>query len=156
MDEFRCAVELRADDSLASPGRLVGTLLRYGERASNRAEIFEPGSLTWPANGVVLRRQHVRGAPIARVIPETRGNEVVIDYPLPDTTAGRDAAIEVKNGTLGGLSVEFRATAQKFVGGVRRITSALLGGAGLVDSPEYGGSTVEVRQGGKGRIRVWL
>ena len=129
-DEFRCAIELRADDSMASPGRLVGTLLTYGQRAGDRAELFEPGALTWPANGIVLRRQHVREAPIARVIPELRGNDVVIDYPLPDTTAGRDAAIEVRNGTLGGLSVEFRATGQKFVGGVRRISAALLSGRG--------------------------
>ena len=155
-DEFRCAIELRADESMASPGRLVGTLLTYGQRAGDRAELFEPGALTWPANGIVLRRQHVREAPIARVIPELRGNDVVIDYPLPDTTAGRDAAIEVRNGTLPGLSLEFRATAQRYVGGLRRISAAILTGAGLVDDPSYKGSRVEVRARRSGMRRIWL
>ena len=38
MTELRCAVELRADDSRQSPGRIVGTLLTYGQRASDRPE----------------------------------------------------------------------------------------------------------------------
>ena len=67
-DEIRCSVELRADDSRQGPGRLVGRIVRYGERARDRAELFEPGSLTWPADGVVLNRQHERGAPIMRVV----------------------------------------------------------------------------------------
>ena len=60
MDEIRCAIELRADDSRESPGRIVGTLVTYGERASDRPELFEAGSLTWPDGGVVLNRQHTR------------------------------------------------------------------------------------------------
>ena len=160
-DEIRCSVELRADESMASPGRLTGVLMKYGERAADRREVFEPGSLSWPSNGVLLRRQHSREAPIARVIPETRGNEVVLDHPLPDSSAGRDAALEVRNGTLPALSVEFRATGQRYVGGVRHISGALLTGAGLVDDPSYPGSRVEVRhrdgavRQGLGR-RLWL
>ena len=37
------------------------------------------GALRWPDNGVVLRRQHQRGAPIMRVVPELRGRDVVIE-----------------------------------------------------------------------------
>ena len=73
MDEIRCSVEIRADDSGDSPGRLSGTLIRYGERAHDRPEQFEPGALAWPSNGIILRRQHNRGQPIARVVPEVRG-----------------------------------------------------------------------------------
>ena len=91
MDEIRCSIEIRQDETVASPGRITGTLLQYGERASDRAEVFETGALRWPDNGIVLRRQHNRGAPIMRVQPETRGAAVVIDAPLPDTSAGRDA-----------------------------------------------------------------
>ena len=152
-DEIRCAVEIREDETRQSPGRLMGTLLRYNERAGDRAELFEAGALKWPDNGVVLRRQHSRGAPIMRVVPETRGRDVVLDAELPDTQAGRDAASEVRAGLLPGLSVEFRATAQRYVTGVRRITSALLTGAGLVDDPSYTGSRVEVRNR---RRRLWL
>ena len=32
-DEIRCAVELRADETRQGPGRLVGRIVRYGERA---------------------------------------------------------------------------------------------------------------------------
>ena len=51
MDELRCSIEVRADDSIASPGRLFGVLLTYGERAGDRAEVFEPGSLEWDPAG---------------------------------------------------------------------------------------------------------
>ena len=155
MSEIRCSIELRADDNLQSPGRLTGTLLTYGERAKDRAEVFEPGALRWPDNGILLRRQHVRAAPIMRVIPEVRGNQVVLDAALPDTSAGRDAAAEIRAGLFKGLSVEFNATSQRFAGGVRRITGALLSGAGLVDDPSYAGSAVEVR-GRTERRRLWL
>ena len=152
-DEIRCSIELRADDSMASPGRLTGVLLTYGERASDRSELFEAGALSWPSNGVVLRRQHARAAPIMRVTPEVRGRDVVIDAALPDTSAGRDTAREVRDGLLPGLSVEFRATGQRYDAGVRRISGAILTGAGLVDNPSYSGSHAEVR--GR-RRRLWL
>ena len=160
-DEIRCAVELR-EGADGSPGRLFGTLLTYGERAADRAELFAEGSLSWPADGVVLRRQHVREAPIARVIPEQRGAALVIDTPLPDTAAGRDAAAEIRAGLFGGLSVEFNAHRERRVGGVRRIEAGALVGAGLVDTPSYAGSRVEVRGGWRGRDwtagrrRLWL
>ena len=152
-DEIRCSVELRADDSMASPGRLTGVLMTYGQRAGDRAELFEADALTWPSNGVVLRRQHQRGAPILRFVPEVRGRDVVIDVPLPCTEAGRSAAVEVRDGLLPGLSVEFRATGQRYAAGVRRISGAILTGAGLVDDPSYPGARVEVR--GR-RRRLWL
>ena len=43
MNEIRCRVEMRADDSMASPGRLTGVLMTYGQRAGDRAELFEDG-----------------------------------------------------------------------------------------------------------------
>ena len=155
MDEIRCALEIRADETMASPGRLFGTLLTYGEKAGDRNEVFEPGSLEWPADGIVIRRQHNRGAPILRVVPEVRDGAVVIDAALLDTTAGRDAAREVRSGLLTGLSVEFRAKRQRYTNSVRHVVAAALTGAGLVDSPSYRGSRVEVR-GRTGRRRLWL
>ena len=36
-DEIRCAVELRSDDTRQGPGRLVGRIMTYGERATGPA-----------------------------------------------------------------------------------------------------------------------
>ena len=150
---FTCGIEIR--ESKDGPGRLVGTIMKYGERAKTRAEVFAPGSLEFPPDGIVINRQHVRGFPIMRVQPEVRGAEIVIDAPLPDTMAGREAATEIRNGLLVGLSVEFRARRQHYIGGVRTITSAFAQRAGLVDDPDYGGKTVEVRDAAK-VSRLWL
>ena len=149
-------VEIRIvdDPDRLSPGRLQGVLLPYGERASDRPEVFEAGALHWPDDGILVREMHDRKRPIVRVVPEVRDNEVVIDTPLPDTTAGRDAAANVRGGVLRGLSVEFRAERQRFDNGLRRIARALLVGAGLVDEGAYAGAIVEVRDRG-GLRRYW-
>ena len=158
MTEIRCRIELREDATLASPGRLTGTLLTYGERASDRPELFERGSIDLAAitasGGIVINRQHTRGAPIMRVIPELRGDALVIDAQLPESTAGRDAAVEIRSGLMRGLSVEFKALRARMVSGVRRISAATLVAGGLVDDPSYSGSTVEVRD--KGQTETWL
>ena len=153
MDEVRCVVELREGQD-GSPGRLVGTILTYGERASDRAEVFEPGALSWPEDGIVLNRQHRRDTPIMRIVPEVQESAIVVDAPLPDTTAGRDAAAEIRAKLFRGLSVEFRAVQQANVDGIRRIQEAVLAGVALVDYPAYSGSTAEVRRGR--RVRLWL
>ena len=71
--------------------------------------MFEAGALHWPDDGVLLRSMHKRQDPVARFIPEATDTEVRVSIPLPDTTAGRDAATNVKAGVLKGLSVEFRS-----------------------------------------------
>ena len=144
-DEIRMAVEVREDEARLGPGRLFGTLMVYGKRARDRAEVFEVGSLEWDKAGIIVNRQHLRQSPIMRVTPTVEGNEVRIDAPLPDTSAGRDCAAEIRSGLFRGLSVEFKAVRQFIVGGVRRITSAVLSGAAIVDSPSYADSAVEVR-----------
>ena len=153
--EIRCAVEVREDADRTGPGRLVGTLLTYGERASDRPELFEAGALRWPTEGIPVTRQHVRAEAVVRAIPEVRGNEVVIDVPLPDTARSRDLATEIRSGLFRGLSVEFRAVRARFVGGVRRISEAVLDRAGVVDEPAYSGSGVEVRHAAGRRRRRW-
>ena len=151
--EIRCKVELREDDTRQSPGRLYGVLLRYLERASDRPELFERDAFDLDAitasGGIVINRQHKRGSPIMRVIPELRGDELVVDQALPDTEAGRDAAVEVREGLMRGLSIEFKALQARMVSGVRRIRKAALVAGGLVDDPSYSGSTVEVRDMGR-------
>ena len=155
MDELRCAIEYREDESRQSPGRIVGTLLSYGEQALDRAEKFEVGSLHWPDGGIVLNEQHNRQAPIMRFTPEVVGKEVRIDAPLPDTQRGRDAATMVRNGTFQGLSIEFRSESEGRSAGTRMIRRASLSAAALVDSPSHK-SSVEVRGKAGRRPRVWL
>ena len=159
-DEITFEIRFEEDVNRMGPGRLTGTLMRYGQQAKNRREVFERGSLEWPDNGIVIRRQHDRKSPIVRAIPYVEGDEVKIDVALPNSTAGRDAAVEVREGVLTGLSVEFRAVKQSTLTGIRRIQRAVLGGAGLVDSPEYAGAGVEVREEQQGRrpseATLWL
>ena len=147
MLETRCfAIEYRADESRESPGLLTGTLLTYGERASDRAEVFLDGALSWPEQGIVITEQHNRQAPILRALPVVEGRAVMISQAFPNTQRGRDAATNVRDGLFTGLSIEFRAQAETYVGNERRISKAQLFAASLVDSPSYAGSTVDVRE----------
>ena len=158
MDEIRCAIKVGNDRSRTSPGRIVGELITYGQRAKDRPEVFEAGALSWDASGIVLNRMHRRKSPITRFVPEARDGKVLINARLPDTQAGRDAAQEIRSGLFTGLSIEFRALAEGVSGGVRHIRKAMLGGAALVDSPSYS-TTVEVRSKGRATARralLWL
>ena len=153
MDEIRCAIEVREVEG--KPARLVGTLMPFGQRAKDRPEMFERGSLSWDAGGIVLNRQHQRGSPILRFTPVEIEGRLTVDAAIPDTMAGRDALAEIKGGLFRGLSIEFRAVRQTIVAGVRRISEAVLTGAGLVDRGSYAAATVEVRRRAQQR-RVWL
>ena len=145
-DLLSCEIRYTADESRESPGRIVGTLLTYEVRASDRPEIFRRGALRWPSDGILIREMHQRDRPIMRVVPFVEGDQVLIESALPNTQRGRDAVENIRQGVYSGLSVEFRAEAEGRRGNLREITKALLGGAGLVDSPSYSGSTVEVRR----------
>ena len=149
-------IRLSADPERTGPGVLEGVLMPYGEKASDRPEVFEAGALYWPEGGVVLREMHDRKQPITRFEPTATDSAVEIRAILPDTQRGRDAAALVRNGTLRGLSVEFHAERESYRGGIRIIHRARLHGAGLVDDPSYSGAAVEVRNEHKGRVRFWL
>ena len=144
MDEIRCKVEIREADG--KPTRLIGTLLPFNVRARDRAEMFLPGSVSWPSDGVVLRRQHNRSEPILKFVPVEADGQLTVDALIPETRAGADALAEVKSGLLSGLSVEFKSIKEDVVGGVRKISDAVLVGAGLVDSPSYSQAVVEARE----------
>ena len=127
----------------------------------DRPELFRAGALHWPEGGVVLRAQHSRERPIVRTAPDLRGAALWFDVALPDTSAGRDAATNIREGLVHGpLSVEFRSEKEHRAAGVRIIERAALTGAGLVDDAAYAGSTVEVRHRGSvaayGRALRWL
>ena len=124
--------------------------------------MFEMNALHWDPSGILIREQHNRQAPIIRAFPYLEGRELRINAPLLNTTRGRDVAEAMKgpNPLFSGLSVEFQAEKESRRNGVRVITSALLGGAGLVDSPSYRDSVVEIREDSgltlPGALTLWL
>ena len=143
MNEIRCSIEVRETEG--KPARLIGVLMPYGERAKDRAELFEVGSLTWPESGIVVNRMHRRDSPIMRVVPIVEGNEVRIDAEIPATSAGLDCLAEVRSGLLASLSVEFKSVRERFAGGVRHLVEAVLTGAAVCDAGAYESATVEAR-----------
>ena len=147
MDDLLIELRYVDDDTRTGPGRLAGTLLTYGQRGRFRRERFLHNALRWPDNGIPINAQHVRANIITRATPFLVGDELLIDTMLPNTVAGRDAATNVKEGILTGLSVEFLKSSiqSRMVGGIMEISGAQLVGAGLVDLAEYPGSTVEIR-----------
>ena len=124
--------------------------------------MFEQDAFHWPDEGIVIRRQHDRQSPIIRVQPYVEGRELKVAGPLLNDTMGRNIAVAMQgeHPLYTGLSVEFNAEREARRGGMRVISRALLGGAGLVDSPSYKGSTVEVREESglsiPRRIFTWL
>ena len=164
--EIRCAVELR-DGGDGSPGILSGVLMRYGTPGQHGREVFRPGALKWPDNGIRIDLDHAsspaRGsvqAPIMRAVPVVSGDgaEVRIEAPLPDTAAARDLATLMRSDppVYSGLSVEFHALREHRAGGRRVVTEARLDGAALTDSPSYTDTAVEVRTDTPRRRRIWL
>ena len=154
--EIRCKVECRADDSRTSPGRIVGTLIEQGRIATDRREVFAPGSIKWPHNGMRLLDKHY-GAQVMRFVPVEDGAALRIDAPLPDTALGRRVAAEIRSGARRDLSIEFFATDESAVSGVREIRSALVDAVALADSGTrvYEQARAEVRAKARA-VPLWL
>ena len=165
-DRLEIRSELRFDDGGdgRSPGTLSGTIVTYGDEATitreGRRERFAALSC-YLSPAISLNIQHDR----SRVLVDRLGDSFAInDGPdalrvrveLPSTELGREAAADVRGGRLGGWSSEFRALEEKDERGVRVITSAVLEGIGLVDSPAYKNSSVEIRKRIAEGRRFWL
>ena len=146
VDTLLLEVRAAEDESRQSPGRIVGTLLTYGERARDRPEQFLDGALRWPELGFNINEQHNRQAPIVRAVPYLDGKAIKIDAKVPDTQRGRDAITNIREGVYTGLSIEFGAELEEYRGALRIIKRGILGAAALVDRSSYGGSVVEVRE----------
>ncbi|MYE00866.1 MAG: hypothetical protein F4Y03_06230 [Alphaproteobacteria bacterium] len=139
------ACECRAS---ADGPMLRGVVLQEGRAASGgRAELFAPGSVQWPAEGIGILCEH-RGAVETMAFP-VRESDGRITVAVPATPAIFQA---VKGGKRY-LSVEFHALAEeRTAAGVREIQSALVPRAALVRSPEYKQAAAEVRS----RRKVWV
>ena len=149
-ETLHCGIELR--EAADSPGRIVGTIIQAGRVASDRREVFVPGAVQWPSNGIRLLAEH-RGRMVMRAEPIVDRSEIRIDARLPDTEIGREVAAEIRAGRKRGMSIEFVSTNEARVSGVREIRGALVDAAAVVASPAYTQARVEVRQRGR---RAWL
>ena len=134
--------------------RLTGTAIRYGEIA-----VIGPGLRERFVAGVfgdlrqadvTLNYQHRRSRPLART---GGGGLRLIDSPeslsvvaeMPKTRESEDALTLVRSRVLRGLSIEFSAIRERSVERVRQVEQARLVAVGLVDSPAYVSSIVQVR-----------
>ena len=150
--EVRCALEVRADSTRSGPGRIIGTVLQLGRVAGDRPEVFAPGSIRLPANGIALLLEH-RGRQFMRTRPTEDGSILRIDDTLPDTAEGREAARLIRSGERARLSVEFHSLAEARVSGVREVRSAMIDAAALVPQGAYDQARAECRNR---RRRWWL
>ena len=144
-------VEIRESETPGYEPSLRGVMLQEGRAASGgRKELFAPGSVSWPHDGVAILTEH-RGKVEARgqVVRERDGR---LTISARATEAIREA---VKAGKRY-MSVEFRSIEEKTtIGGVRELIRAVVDAAALVSSPEYDTTTAEVRKKSAPR-RFWL
>lgn len=148
--ELRASVQLV--EERGSVGRLTGVLIETGRVASDRREVFVPGSVKWPNDGVDLLRGH-GGEKVLSFAPKVDGSEIRIDEPLPDTIIGRKVRAEVKSGSRSSLSVEFHSLEEEVVSGVREVRSALVEAVALVATGSYQQARAEVRERKRRRWR---
>ena len=163
------AVELRAE----SEGVLLGTLIPYGVPSTiggKFTEIWTAGAIG-SISEIRCNVMHDRARAIA-VHREGGGltfantdEALRVRVALPDTSEGRDVRVLVARGVLSGLSAEFRATKDAWVGTQRTILAAQLTGVGIVDVPGHETALVELearyketehREAAPTRRRVWL
>ena len=153
----------RRFSELRQEGRTVsGVLLRYGDTASLPwgRERFEPGAFGDVSRAdVILNSSHERGRPLARTggggleLIDTR-EALNIRATLPITQDANDTIALIRGGVLRGLSLEFKAIAERMEGQTRIVERAELRGLAVVDRPAYSDSLVtaraELRRGGRG------
>ena len=128
---------------------LHGTMLTEGRAARERLEIFAPGSVQWPSEGVEIAPSHA--LPSEAKAHPVRHSDGRLTLRTRATDALRQA---VENGARF-MSVEFHSLREKRTkGDIREILSALVVRAALVSNPEYDTTAAEVRS--KQGRRVWL
>ena len=132
------AAEIRAADD---GEHLHAVLIQRARRFRGRKELFVPGSVQWPAEGVGILTAH-RAAPEVRAVP-TREADGRISIVARATDAIREA---VQAGRTW-MSVEFHALEERTVAsGVREVLQAFVPRAALVRDPEYDVTGAELRE----------
>ena len=145
-------VEIREASRPGYEPTLRGTMITEGRAASGgRAEVFAPGSVEWPSEGVAVLTEH-RGQIHVRAQPiRHRDGRITL------TARATDAIRAAVAGGKRYMSVEFRSVEERTTkGGVRELLRAFVEAAALVSNPEFDTTAAEVRHKHKGRRRLWL
>ena len=158
IERYYSGLEIRAD------GRtLVGPAIRYGEVSPGHRERFDAGAFALDDNRTRwLDVGHDRSIVIAHTDGgglEFRDTPDALEVSaiLPDIPAANQALADLKAGRLRGFSLEFDSLQETRDGEIRVVERAILAGIGLVRSPSYQGSVVEVRTTSlKTKRRRWL
>ena len=116
-------------------------------RVGRFTETFKRGSLNFDGD-ILVNVQHDSKRVVARNTPA--GGLALWDDPkglmsrinLPDTQEGRDTRTLVSQGILGGLSIEFIASEDRWAGNHRTVLKAELDAIGIVSRPAYAGATI--------------
>ena len=139
-------IEIRESDE---GEHLVGVVVQEGRAGTARKELFTPQSLTWPAEGIPVRTEHLQGE---------AGRAVPTRHPGGEIRIRLKATPEIRSAYQAGkkfLSAEFFALRESRSAGIREIESALLSGAAMVKDPEYRQATAEIRTKPR-RLSKWL
>lgn len=128
---------------------LHGVLIQEGRAARRRREVFAPGSVEWPSDGVgILSRHH--GARLARAVPVREP-----DGRIRLQTWATEAIRSVVASGRRFMSVEFHSLRERrTAGGIREILRALVPDVALVANPEYAQAGAEIRRAGSYRTTV--
>ena len=129
---------------------LYGTLVQEGRAARERRELFAPGSVYWPSEGVGIALEH-RHTPVLAAMPRREADGRI--------TIEARATSEIRSAVQSGrrfMSVEFFPKRENRTrGGIREILSALVDVVALVPDPEYA-TSAEVRQRFTGGLRTFI
>ena len=135
-------------------GVVSGAVVRYGDVANTKRgrEVVFPGAflgLAEPNLPVTLQHAQQTAQRITNGVGLTfrdSSEALYADLELPDNSIGHAAAEGVRGGSLTGWSSEFLPLIETPENGGISIYRAFMVGLGLVDSPAYRSSTVQMRQ----------
>ena len=155
MDNFLSG-ELEIREQTGREGTLYATVLQEGRAASNRRELFTPGSVTWAATGIEIMTEHLGAVEVRAQL--VRHKDGVLSLTARATDGIRQAIADGKKY----MSVEFKAMDSAVTnGGIREIRKAFILGAAMVSNPEYSMTYAELRgrqdiRAISERARAWL
>ena len=145
-------LEQAAPLELRISGRTLRAEMPYGERARDRAERFQPGSIR-PMYPVTLNVQHDPALTIATTADRSlrlrdTDTALIVEADLKVVAGGEDygALGLVRRGAMKGISPEFYARRAHIDSGLRVITEADVPAFGLVDTGSYS-TPLELRAG---------